>query len=349
LFTDIDSMFDDFFGGSVTAQSIEIVSGTAALTVLAVPEAGRPQGFSGAIGSFTLEASASGSAVNVGDPVTVTATVTGQGNIDSITSLDFTVSPEEFKVYDPEVAVGDRSKTFTYVVIPRSDQVTRIPEMSLSFFDADTGTYRTVSAGPFALTVHPAAAQPSAPTVVSAVENETEKEEVLGRDIAFIKDVPGTLRERGRPLFLLPWFLAIQLLPPAVWFLIRGVHGHYRRLQTDEHYARSIRAPGVARQGLRDAQRALQAGDAGAFYEVVFKALQRYLGHKLHLPWAGITADITGELHRRGVEERITGLIRELFSDSDCARFASRACDRGKMDKSYEDLRTVISYLERTL
>jgi hypothetical protein len=349
LFGDIDSMFDDFFGAGVTAQPIDVASDTARLTVLPLPEEGRPQGFAGAIGNFTLDAEVSSSEVNMGDPVTVKATVTGDGNIDSITSLNFSLPEDEFKVYEPEVAVSGQSKTFTYVVIPRSERVTRIPEIGLNFFDVDQGDYRSVSTGPFALTVNPAPPQSSAQAIMSESESKTEQKEELGQDIAFIKDVPIMLREHGKPLLLSPWFLLLQLLPPAVWLLARGTYHHYRRLQTDDHYARTLRAPRVARQGLREVQQALQAGDAGVFYEVLFKALQRYLGHKLHLPWGGITADVTGELHRRGVDKPISDTIRELFCDCDSARFASSACNSLKMRKSYEDLRTVINHLERTL
>ena len=47
------------------------------LTVLPLPEEGKPSGFYGLVGQYTISASATPTKVNVGDPITLTVKVGG--------------------------------------------------------------------------------------------------------------------------------------------------------------------------------------------------------------------------------------------------------------------------------
>ena len=47
------------------------------LTVLSVPEQGKPAGFYGLVGRYTISAAAAPTKVNVGDPITLTIKIGG--------------------------------------------------------------------------------------------------------------------------------------------------------------------------------------------------------------------------------------------------------------------------------
>ena len=76
----------DFFGGRrVThVQKLRAVDVPRSIEVAAVPSANRPESFAGAVGrGYSLEVSADRSVVQVGDPITLTFTLRGEGNLQS--------------------------------------------------------------------------------------------------------------------------------------------------------------------------------------------------------------------------------------------------------------------------
>src|SRR5262249_13535931 len=99
-------LFDRFFGmdagfggrKNVTLQA-EPVEGMG----LPLPEACRPASFTGAVGTFTLAATASPLEVRAGDPVTVAVTLRGTGNLEHAEPPSIPGN-DTLKVYPPSVA-----------------------------------------------------------------------------------------------------------------------------------------------------------------------------------------------------------------------------------------------------
>src|SRR4029450_11656397 len=74
-----------FFFGGLTREPIELSSEPVALDVLPLPDQGKPAGLSGAVGRFALDVRAAPLDVTAGDPVTLTYTVSGAGDLSSVT------------------------------------------------------------------------------------------------------------------------------------------------------------------------------------------------------------------------------------------------------------------------
>ncbi len=74
-----DPFFDDFslFGGRKKYKRFMARSRPLKLTVLSVPEQGKPAGFYGLVGRYTISAAAAPTKVNVGDPITLTIKIGG--------------------------------------------------------------------------------------------------------------------------------------------------------------------------------------------------------------------------------------------------------------------------------
>src|SRR5262245_8464206 len=73
-----------FFFGGPTRQPIELTSQPLALDVLPLPEQGKPADFSGAVGRFSLDVRGAPLDVTAGDPVTMTYTLRGDGDLSSV-------------------------------------------------------------------------------------------------------------------------------------------------------------------------------------------------------------------------------------------------------------------------
>ncbi len=78
-----DSIFDDL---SVSERFV-VSAPSAMLKVRPLPTEGRPSNFSGLVGEYTLRADASPTAVNVGDPITLSVTVHGPPQLELVHSL----------------------------------------------------------------------------------------------------------------------------------------------------------------------------------------------------------------------------------------------------------------------
>jgi len=175
----------DFFGGRrVThVQKLRAVGLPRSIEVAAVPRANRPESFAGAVGrGYSLEVRADRSVVQVGDPITLTFTLRGEGNLEFASlprlSAKGLLDPAQFRV-----PVGDLTgklkgdtKKFTAVVRVESSDVREIPALEYTWFDADTRAFKTTHSRPIALSVR-AAKLVSADDVVSASAPESAEEQ----------------------------------------------------------------------------------------------------------------------------------------------------------------------------
>jgi len=330
--------FDNFFN-RYEAYPLTLKSAEVPITVLPLPEENKPDGFAGALGVFNLEATIDPLEVKVGDPITLKEVITGLGNFSTVKPSGIS-SDNNFKVYEPQVKQGDGQKSFEQVIIPLNADANQIPAVHFSFFNTNTGQYQIITKGPFAIKV----VKPDKEEEIKVVENRQSgaslsKEEKLGRDIIYIKDNIGRLRESGGFLYKNKIFLGFQVFLLLVYLLLAALRAKSRKLATNVKYARQLQAPRKAKAGIRRAGILLEKGDVGAFYDVLFQTLQEYLGDKFHLPSKGITISVIDEqLKERGVSADILIQLNGIFSECDMARFAPGQLGKENMQNSLKKL-----------
>jgi hypothetical protein len=140
------SLVDGFF-----VQVRELTMEPREIAVLAVPAAGRPSDWSGAIGTFEFEAEVVPRELAPGDLATLRVTLRGRGYREGIRAPS--VSPgAAFRVYEARLArdEGDAA-IYEQTVIPLSTNAAAVPAVAFTYFDPAAGAYRTARAGPFAL------------------------------------------------------------------------------------------------------------------------------------------------------------------------------------------------------
>ncbi len=148
------------------------------LRIRDLPPEGRPQNFSGAIGEFILSASVQPDKLRTGELATLQLSVNGIGNLSSVTNLRAEADSALFRVYPPKQVTAKPDKLeLTQVVIPLTPQSTNLPAVAFSYFDTDTERYKTLSAGPFALTIDTSVATNSTEQVRVIHVNRTETTE----------------------------------------------------------------------------------------------------------------------------------------------------------------------------
>src|SRR3954452_12696178 len=165
----MDNFFrtDPFFTPS-TPQEIKLKSQATVLDVKSLPP-GAPPDFGGAVGNFTLANDAKPKTAQVGDPITVTASITGRGNFDRVTAP--TLEDEkgwhkyppsaDFK-QDDDVGISG-TKTFE-TVLSANERKDKIPAQLFTFFDPAKEQYVTLRTEPIAARVTGGSAPAAAPT-----------------------------------------------------------------------------------------------------------------------------------------------------------------------------------------
>ena len=143
----------DMFGRVlVTNGNKRVSAGAKTITVKALPEAGKPADFSGAVGKFDFKVTPSKTNLKNGESLDLLVSVTGSGNM-KLFNLPKPVVPNSLEMYDP---VHDEKVNTTlsgmsgkisdkYTIIPQFKGNYPIKPMQFSYFDLGSGTYKTIS------------------------------------------------------------------------------------------------------------------------------------------------------------------------------------------------------------
>jgi len=153
-----DPIFDQFFS-TAQLQPVTLESDPLTVEVLALPEDGRPESFTGLIGSARLRGALSREQCSVGESVSLTLELRGAGNVQDV-DLDLEI-PEGIKPYgedpttslqwSPDGPYGTVQRVFDLVPLVAGEAV--IPAVEVGYFDPDGRRYRTAKAGPFRLSI----------------------------------------------------------------------------------------------------------------------------------------------------------------------------------------------------
>jgi hypothetical protein len=339
--------FGSFFGG-YESQQVELKSEEVSMNVLPLPAEGRPRSFKGAIGNFKFDLEVSPSEVNAGDPVTLKIIISGEGNFNTVTGV-LLEKHDGFKTYEPQATQEGNRKIFEQVLIPTSDAVKEIPAVSFSFFDTEKGRYKTIARGGMPLIVH----KPQKNEQITIMESPVTAvrplgKEKFGRDIIYIKELPGEFREKGRYLYKSVLFIFLHILPALAFVSAWIMKKRKEKLSTDPGYARRLLAPKNAKKGLQEAEHFLRQNSPAEFYDALFRTVREYIGNRFHVPAGGITSDVAVEvLKEKGVDQDLLTRLKNVISECDMARYAPSELDSSRMQNALREVKEIIDYLER--
>ena len=154
-----------FWGNMTTtrAKDFRLTSNELSIKVKPLPGA-RSDGKTETVGHFDLSASINKTEVHANQSVTLTVTVSGNGNLHHIDAKDLNIDfPSDCDITYPKVSqrIGAKgnlvsgSKTFKFTLIPRSEGEYFIPGVSFTYYDDEIETYKTITSQDFRLEVKP--------------------------------------------------------------------------------------------------------------------------------------------------------------------------------------------------
>ncbi len=135
------------------------------LTILPLPESGRPAGFFGAVGRLTLRSEVSAREIDLNSSVKLTLSIEGDGNLESFEAPRFD-PVEGWRMQGSVEHRSRRLRTIEYDLAPTSERSMRLPQVAFSYFDTTPPAgYRTLESEAIAITVRAPEKQAHKPSV----------------------------------------------------------------------------------------------------------------------------------------------------------------------------------------
>ncbi|MDR0228258.1 MAG: BatD family protein [Flavobacteriaceae bacterium] len=336
----------DFFGyPEYGYMENEYSTNKLAVNVRELPEQGRPTDFNGGVGQFTFQAVPSKKEVKAGEPITLTVSVAGKGNL-NLATLPTPVAHSALEVYDPEYSeqlnpgmFGLQGKrTNKYTIIPQYKGTYAIEPMSFSYFDLESKTYKTIQTDTIKINVLDG---PMLPT-----NKETKGTDTISNSEVFQKNAKkATVVEAYNSTY---WkstlFYVLSILPFIGIPLFVLVINQKRKLAGDVTGNRLRQNNKLARKFLSNAKKNLH--DKALFYEALERCLHNFLKAKLNIETSEMSNENIEEiLGQRNITEEAIGSFMSLKNACEWARYTPT--EQVEMNKDYETAIQVISQLEK--
>ncbi|MDA9875193.1 BatD family protein [Flavobacteriaceae bacterium] len=290
----------DVFGRSfMSTVNRTVASRNRVINVKPLPENGKPENFSGAVGSFDFKVATNKESLKATEALELKVSVSGKGNL-KLFRLPKPILPSALEVYEPEHSEKVNTRTSgmqgtisdSYTVVPNFQGSYPIPNVSFSYFDLKTKQYKTLTSERLIIEVN------EGPQSTGSTNNTPG---VLTENI-----IPANLNSfssfktntKFQPIISEPffnsnlfWFLLLGpfLLIPFIMFVVK--RRTTRALDVTGNKIRKTNR--LARKYLSNAKKSL--GQKEQFYNALERALHNYLKSKLRLE--------TSEFNKEKIEE----------------------------------------------
>lgn len=292
-----------------------------------LPDAGKPAGFTGAVGSFSVQASVDKKELRANDALNYTFKISGSGNLKLLNDPGISFPPV-FEKYDPKIAdnisetadgvSGNRS--YTYLLIPRHEGTYSIAPVRFSWFNPATKKYNTIATSSFDIKVEKGAGSGG---VTAFSPGDRQDVRMLNRDIRYIKRENPDFYKKGEGFYGSVWYYLLLLAGPLLFLAAFLWRKRIERDNSDEVKVRNRKAGKLVNSQMASAAKQLETGNATAFYEELAKGIYGYLSIKLDIPAARLNNEnIVSGLQSRKVDGDIILRLTDTLSLCEMARFA---------------------------
>ena len=338
----------DMFGQMIITDDNKVVSaGAKTINVRPLPESNKPVDFSGAVGKFDFTVTPSKTTLKNGESLDLIVTASGTGNMKLFT-LPKPVVPNALEMYDP---VHDEKVTTSlagmsgkisdkYTIIPQYKGKYAIKPMQFSYFDLNSGSYKTITSQEIMVDVldGPVQAETNA-TVSKNVISKTEQFKYIKPKTTLVSIAKNDFL--GSNLYYTLLFLPFVIIP-----IIILAKKKKEAIDGDITGNRIRMNNKLAKKYLSQAKK--QINNKEAFYIALEKAMHNFLKAKLHIETSEMSKDNIQELllSRNANPEQVKSFI-DLTENCEFARYAPASS--ASIQQDYDKAVLIISALEKQI
>ncbi|SHH32497.1 BatD family protein [Flavobacterium johnsoniae] len=339
----------DMFGQMIIAEDNKIVTtGAKGISVRPLPETGKPEGFTGAVGKFNFTVTPSRTTLKSGEGLDLIVSASGTGNMKLFT-LPKPVVPNALEMYDPvhdekvTTSLSGMSGKITdkYTIIPQYKGKYAIKPMTFSYFDLSTNSYKTITSPEIMVDVldGPTLAEANPSTASKNVITKTEQ-------FKYIKAKTTLVSIAKNDFYGSDLYYALLFFPFAIIPIIILAKKKKEAIDSDVTGNRIRMNNKLAKKYLSQAKK--QLNNKEAFYIALEKAMHNFLKAKLHIETTEMSKDNIRELllSRNANPETVQNFIN-LTENCEFARYAPASS--ASIQQDYDKAVLIISELEKQI
>lgn len=342
----------DLFGeAEKVIQNKRVSAGSKVINVKALPEAGKPADFTGAVGKFELIVLPSATTSQNGESIDLVVSVSGKGNL-KLFDLPKPETPPALELYEPEhvenvtttIAGMTGSISDKYTVVPQSKGNYSIKPIRFSYFDLESKSYKTLSSQNIEIKV---LNDPSATISSKNSSKASGKQAVeVSKSFAYIKQKTNLKPVESDGFLGSGLFYSLLFLPLIAIPLLVFVRKRKEAQEADVAGNKLKRTSALAKKYLSEAK--LHLNNKEQFYIALEKAMHNFLKAKLNIETSEMSKERITEilLSRKANSETVSQFI-VLTENCEFARYAPSTSDTIQND--YDQAVNIISDLEKQI
>lgn len=325
--TSAQSIFEQFFGGGYRDVKFKTKSKPLKITVNPFPSAGKPANFAGAVGDLSLKAEIDKDKLKTNDALNLKVTISGRGSLKLIDKLNINF-PVEWEVYDPQITDKislntsgmSGSRTFEFLIIPKAGGNYKLGPIALDYFNPLKKSYEKTESPVLNIAVERGKDEP----VYNAKAGNKAELKILGTDVRYISSSPGEFKKVGeKSFFASKIFYTLAFIPPFFLLILLLFRRSRNKQNADVQGMKFRKANKIAMLKLKEAEKALKAGNKELFFNEVSKSIFGFLSDKFSIPLSELSRDsIRIKLSEKGVSEDKISEVLSLIDQCELARFA---------------------------
>ena len=347
----------DFFGQILSNTVNKTVSaGNLKINVKPLPEQGKPNNFSGAVGKFEFVVSTSKQKLLLSEAFQLNLEIRGTGNFNlfSFPSINL---PSSLEVYEPEKlekintnSLGIRgSIKDQYTIVPLSPGKYAIPRISFTYFDPKDSQYKTQTSNITYVNVKGAIiknsiAENNNKNVIT--NKKINKVGLIEYGITSFKTKTKFEKINKEIFFNSKTFWTLFFTPFILVVIIIIIKNILDQKKNDKNWIASNAAKKLGKKYLTDAKKNID--DKNKFYEALDKAMMNYLKSILLFDNSEFNVKKLKEsLLKKSVSLKTIDLLENIFNNCQIARYTP--FDYVDMDKDYSRALEVLSLIDKEI
>ena len=341
LVLDVPTDKRDFFGNIIFDQTSQLIStGMRRINVKNLPNQGKPDSFTGAVGEFEFDVILNKNSLRATESFQAELKVKGSGNL-KLFDLPNILVPNSMELFEPEREElintslsgmsGSISKLFT--VIPRFQGNFPIEEVEFSYFNPETEKYKILKSPRLTIDVF------DGPALSNSISNDNSNIITADDSFRFIK-IKGNLKEIKNDIFFESKLFYALVASPFAFLLSLFAFTIYRRKRKESSYELIRIEERQINKIIDSAKDAI--GDKILFYDKIEKAIIKSLIVKFSIRMESLNKDKIQQIgQEKGLLRNDITLIIKLIENCEKAKY-SQSSD-SIMNKDLENARKAIN------
>ena len=341
LVLDVPTDKRDFFGNVIYDQTSQLIStGMRRINVKNLPNQGKPDSFTGAVGEFEFDVILNKNSLRATESFQAELKVKGSGNL-KLFDLPNILVPNSMELFEPEREElintnlsgmsGSISKLFT--VIPRFQGNFPIEEVEFSYFNPETEKYKILKSPRLTIDVF------DGPALSNSITNDNLNIITADDSFRFIK-IKGNLEEIKNDIFFESKLFYALVASPFAFLLSLFAFTIYSRKRKESSYELIRIEERQINKMIDSAKDAI--GDKISFYDKIEKAIIKSLIVKFSIRMESLNKEKIQQIgQEKGLLRNDITLIIKLIENCEKAKY-SQSSD-SIMNKDLENARKAIN------